>query len=139
MSALSRRSLVTTAAALPALAVPAVAVARPDIRDQAAMVRRAEEIVDLLSTRYIREGWHESFDHDRAARFLQDVRQCDLSTEDVEFEEKIIAWAIDHEVSLDWLILGNPRSMICSLAGAEALPRACTRKSGSMSASVRYC
>ena len=44
---------------------------------------------------------------------------------------------VDHEVSLDWLILGDPRSMICILAGAEALPRACTRKSGSMSASVQ--
>ena len=81
------------------------------------MVRRAEEIVDLLSTGYIREGWHESFDHERAARFLQDVRQCDLSAEDLYREEKIISWAVDHEVSLDWLILGDPRSMICILAG----------------------
>jgi hypothetical protein len=117
MSALSRRSLVTTAAALPALAVPALALARPDVRDRAAMVRRAEEIVDLLSTGYIREGWHESFDHEPAARFLQDVRQCDLSDEDLDREEKIISWAVDHEVSLDWLILGDPRSMICILAG----------------------
>jgi hypothetical protein len=65
-------------------------------------------------------GWHENFDHDRAARFLKDVRQCDLSAEDVEFEEKIIAWAIDHEVSLDWLILGDPRSMICCPRGHGA-------------------
>jgi hypothetical protein len=122
MSNLSRRSLVTTAAALPALAVPAVALARPDVRDRAAMVRRAEEIVDLLSTRYIREAWHENFDRDRAARFLQDVRQCDLSAEDVGFEEQIIAWAIDHEVSLDWLILGDPTSMICILAATTQTP-----------------
>ena len=52
------------------------------------MVRRAEEIVDLLSTRYV------CFDHDRADIFVQDVRQCDLSAEDVDREEKIIAWAV---------------------------------------------
>ena len=34
MSNLSRRSLVTGAAALQALGVPAIAVARPDIRDR---------------------------------------------------------------------------------------------------------
>ena len=122
MSSVSRFSLVTTAAALPALAVPAVALARPDVRDRAAVVQRAEEIVDLLSTRYIREGWHESFDRDRAAKFLQDVRQCDLSAEDVDREQKIIAWAADHGVSLDWLINGDPRSMICILAGTAQTP-----------------
>ena len=121
MSNLSRRNVVASAAALPALAVPAFAVAAvtPSADDKAAMVRRAEEVVDLLSSRYIREGWHESFDHDRSARFLEDVRQDAQSAEDIDRDQKIIAWAVDHEVSLDWLINGDPRSMICSLAGAE--------------------
>ena len=46
MSALSRRSLVTTAAALPALAVPAVAVAvdHPD----AWLIALGKELADLL-------------------------------------------------------------------------------------------
>jgi hypothetical protein len=100
------------------LAVPVVAVAAPDAGDRAAMVRRAEKIVELLSTRYIRADWHDSFDHDRAAKFLQDVRLYNERAEDVDLEWKITAWAIDHGVSLDRLIDGDPSSMICSLACA---------------------
>jgi hypothetical protein len=121
-SQLSRRSLVTSAAALPALAIPAVAVANPDVHDMAAMVRRAEEIVDLLGGRVIRAGWHDNFDKDRAAQFLQDVRAYDYEAEDVDHEQKINAWARDHGVSHDWLFAGDPRNMICTLAGHS--PRA---------------
>jgi len=122
MSTLSRRSLVSSAAALPALAVPAFAVAAvtPSAFDKVAMVLRAEEVVDLLSTRYIREGWYDSFDKDRAAKFLQDVRLFDISAEDVDHEEKIIVWVRDHGVSLDWLFEGDQRGMICGLAGYKA-------------------
>jgi hypothetical protein len=118
MSALSRRSLVTSAAALPALAVPAAAIpaATPADFDKAAMVRRAEEIVEVLSTRYVRADRYESFDLDLAAEFLQDVRVFDIKAEDVDHEQKIFAWAREHGVSLDWLLDGDPGSMICSLA-----------------------
>jgi hypothetical protein len=117
---LSRRSLVSSAAALPALAVPAAAIAAttPADFDKAAIIRRAEELVEIFSTRYIREGWHENFDKARAAEFLENVRRFDMAAQDTEHEAKIFDWAIDHGVSLDWLIFGDPSSMICSLAGA---------------------
>jgi hypothetical protein len=70
--------------------------------DLAAIVLRAEEIVELLSTR------RESFDTDRAAEFLRDVRRWD--------EQKILGWAYDHGVSSDWLLFGDPSSMILRLA-----------------------
>jgi hypothetical protein len=98
----------------------AVAASTPSADDKAATVRRAEEVVDLLSTCYIREGWHDSFDKDRAAKFLQDVRLFDISAEDVDHEEKIIVWVRDHGVSLDWLFEGDQRGMICGLAGYKA-------------------
>jgi hypothetical protein len=122
MSNLSRRSLVSSAAALPTLASPAVAVAAvtPSADDKAAMVRRAEEVVDLLSTRYVRTGWHDSFDYDRAAKFLQDVRRYDESAEDVDHEQKILAWIYDHGQTPDWIIGGDPKAMICYLAGYAA-------------------
>jgi hypothetical protein len=117
MSNLSRRSLVASAAALPSLAVPAIAEAAPSGCDKAAMVRRAEQAVDLLATRYIRAGWHESFDQDRAAKFLQAVRRYDISAEDVDHQQKIADWIYDHGQSLDWILSGDPSSMICYLAG----------------------
>jgi len=58
----------------------------------AAMVRRAEEVVDLLNAGH-------GFDHDRAARFLQAVRQGD--------EGEILNWLFDHGVSSDWLFFGD--------------------------------
>ena len=90
MSNFSRRSLVASAAALPALAVPAavMAIANPSSFDKAAFVRRAEQIVDLFNTRYIREGWRENFDKARAAEFLDDARRYEISAEDTEAEEK---------------------------------------------------
>jgi hypothetical protein len=84
MSNLSRRSLVAGAATLPALAVPAVAgdtpIPLPAAGDdgRAASVVRAQYIVETLSTRYIREGWHENFDRERAARFIENMRTYEL-------------------------------------------------------------
>jgi hypothetical protein len=122
MSNPSRRSLVASAAALPALAIPAVAVATtdPTAFDKAAMVRRAEELVDLFSDRFIRKGWHENFDKDRAAKFLENVRRFEMAAEDTDLEGEIAAWTHDHGVSNDWLIDGDPASLICYLAGHAA-------------------
>jgi hypothetical protein len=48
-----------------------------DNTSRAACLARAEQVVKLLSTCYIREGWHESFDRDRAAQFIENLRTFD--------------------------------------------------------------
>jgi hypothetical protein len=124
MSNLSRRSLVSSAAALPALAVPAAAIAAttPADFDKAAIIRRAEELVEIFSTRYIREGWHENFDKARAAEFLEDVPSFSMAAQDAEHEAKILAWTQDHGVSLDWLLAGDHGALITYRA-CHAAPR----------------
>jgi len=63
------------------------------------MLLRAERVVELLSSRAIRDGW--SFDKNRAARFLHCLG---------------MRWALDHEQSLQWIFTGNIDAMICTLA-----------------------
>jgi hypothetical protein len=112
---ISRRSIVASAAALPALAVPVMAL--PKGRrgfDRAAMIQRAEQLVEILSTCYVREGWHESLDRNRAAKFLENVRRHKLSAEDTDLETEIMNWVFDHGQSLDWLLVGDPRGLICA-------------------------
>ena len=53
----------------------ALAVAAPNPKRER-MVARAERVVELLSTRFIRDDW--SFDKNRATRFLHCVRTFDL-------------------------------------------------------------
>ena len=80
------------------------------------MVARAERIVELLSTRIIRDDW--SFDTNRAARFLHCLRTFDFKDGDSPEFAEILDWVSDHGQSLDW-ILGDeldPDSMICMLA-----------------------
>ena len=84
------------------------------------MVARAERVVELLSTRVIRDGW--SFDLNRAARFLHCLRTFDFKDvqdgNSPEFAE-ILDWVSDHGQSLNWILGGEPSpdSMICMLAG----------------------
>ena len=83
------------------------------------MVARAERVVELLSTRVIRDGW--SFDSNRAARFLHCLRTLDFKDvkdgNSPEFAE-ILDWVSDHGQSLNWILGGEPSpdSMICMLA-----------------------
>jgi hypothetical protein len=111
---LSRRAILAGAAAVPALALPAVVAAAPTAPDatcESAIVARAEQIVDLLRTRRICEGW--KLDEVRADQFLQNVRRLDLKAGDTDLEGEIIAWAHDHGQSLDWLLEGDPIRLVC--------------------------
>jgi hypothetical protein len=101
MSKLSRRFLVAGATALPAAALTAGSAAiaagpaLPPIGDysRAAGVARARHIVELLSDRFVRDGWHESFDRERAARFIENMQTFDEEDgADPRFRE-ILAWA----------------------------------------------
>jgi hypothetical protein len=80
------------------------------------MVARAERIVELLSTRIIRDDW--SFDTNRAARFLHCLRTFDFKDGDSPEFAEILDWVSDHGQSLDWILGGelDPDSMICMLA-----------------------
>jgi len=132
MSKISRRSLVASAATLPALAVPAVtastavAVATPTISPDTqphidslqAIAARAEQLVDVLATRYVREGW--AFDHDRAARFLQYVRHLDATVGNTDREGETIKWVLDHGQSPDWLFYGDVSDLITGQAATRA-------------------
>jgi hypothetical protein len=79
------------------------------------MLLRAERVVELLSSRAIRDGW--SFDKNRAARFLHCLRTFDDRNVAGSPEvAEIVNWASDHEQSLQWIFTGNIDEMICTLA-----------------------
>lgn len=81
------------------------------------MVARAERVVELLSTRVIREDW--SFDTNRAARFLHCLCTFDFKDGDSPEFVEILDWISDHGQSFEWILGGelDPDSMICMLAG----------------------
>ncbi len=118
MSKLSRRALVASAYSLPALAIPAASLAAPaNPRDREAIFARAEQIVVILSDRFVCAGWSEQFDTNRAASFLEAVRQEDHNADSRdEAGEFVHAWMIDHGQSFDWLYLGNPAGLIAGAA-----------------------
>jgi hypothetical protein len=78
------------------------------------MLLRAERIVELLSSRAIRDGW--SFDKNRAARFLHCLRTFDPNVGGSPEVAEIVNWTLDHEQSLQWIFTGNVAEMICTLA-----------------------
>ena len=108
-STFTRRTLVAGTAVAPAaaaLAVPGFA------SDRAAILARAEQVVDLLRNRYICEGWN--LDETRAVDFLDSVRRLDFTAGDSEEMTSIVGWATDHGQSVDWIIRGDVAGMICS-------------------------
>ena len=78
------------------------------------MSLRAERVVELLSSRAIRDSW--SFDKNRAARFLHCLRTFDRNVAGSLEVAEIVNWASDHEQSLQWIFTGNIDEMICTLA-----------------------
>jgi hypothetical protein len=127
MSTLSRRHLVTTAAALPALAMPAAVLpaaalptvaAVPAIDSREAMVIRAQQMVDLLGTCYVREGW--KLDVERAAQFVESVRTFDENRGECPKFSVVLDWMHDHGQSFDWLVDGDPTGLITARAAQRA-------------------
>ena len=119
MSNLSRRSLVAGAASLPALAAGSAPAGTPVFlrEDHAAVVARAEQVVELLRTCYLTdEGWQ--LDEQRAAAFLANIRRLD--PEDGDALQPIVKWVSDHGQSLDWIFDGDPVTMICRGAARAA-------------------
>lgn len=88
----------------------------------AGMVARAEEIVRLLRTCYVCEGWE--LDGKRADEFLENVRRLGIKGRGREARlTHIIAWVSDHGQSLDWLFRGNVGVMVCEAAARSFAPK----------------
>jgi len=109
-------NMMTSTAALVAVPTAAPAILGPDeCQRGAAALKRAEEIVDLLRTRYVREGW--KIDDAAAEQALSYFRgwAADGSDDD-DLREAAIRFLSSHGQSLDWVIDGNIGGMICGLA-----------------------
>lgn len=128
-STLTRRALVASTAAMSAAAALPIAVQAATEPDPAligdtsrvACIARAEHIVALLDDCYIREGWHEAFDRQGAARFLESVRTFDEHDGDDPRFTEILEWTRDHGQSLDWLFQGDVRGMVAGQAKNSAV------------------
>jgi hypothetical protein len=88
--------------------------------DHKAILARVEQIVDLLRTRYVREGW--KMDEDGAActlaYFRRHVEGPPFENEDQDTTEftKAGDFVGSHGQSLDWIFDGDISGMICGLA-----------------------
>jgi hypothetical protein len=126
VSGVSRRSLVMNTAVSVASLASATAVASPietpkaplpaEIDSSAAMIARAEQIVEVLGDRFVCDGWHEHFNQQRASAFLDAARRVDYSADDDPATAMVLAWSREHGQSLDWLFDGDPVGLICSAA-----------------------
>jgi hypothetical protein len=122
----TRRCFLTVAAAGIAAALPVAAPANSippssDLEIEKATLARIEQIVDLLRTCYVREGWKiDEAAADRALRyFRRHVEGPPFDNEDqdtIEFHEGVVEFVGSHGQSLDWIFAGDPGGMICRLA-----------------------
>jgi hypothetical protein len=116
---------VMSAAALPvavALPVPALAV-KPDPTglDRPAALARMEQVVDLLRTCYVREGW--KIDNEAAESALAFMRQfAKDGSEPDDGREATLDFLYSHGQSLDWVLCGDVGGMVCK--GADHSERA---------------
>ena len=105
-------------AAAPAVAAP-ITSARVEI-DNRAIFARVEEIIDVLRTRCVCEGW--KIDEDGASRalayFRRHVQGPAFKDEDEDTAALYQAQEFfrSHGQNLDWIHDGNPGGMICTLA-----------------------
>jgi hypothetical protein len=81
----------------------------------AASLPRAEQIVELLSTCYVREGW--TIDKAAAKRALAYVRKYAKDGSDPDEGRRVaMDFFHSHGQSLDWVFCGDIGGMICGLA-----------------------
>src|ERR1700722_17786495 len=118
----SRRAVLAgliPAIALPiAAAVPTVTSAMPsdpDGLDRSGALARMEQVVDLLRTCYVREGW--KIDNEAAERALAFMRQfAKDGSEPDDGREATLDFLHSHGQNLDWVFCGDVGGMICGSA-----------------------
>lgn len=115
MSASSSVALLTVTS--PAIAGPA------ECPDQIAVERlaRAEQMIELLRSRYICDGWKlDEAAAERVLGFFRTSVQCPTSHESqAGYEDEwtfVVRFVGDHDQSLDWLITGDISGMITRAA-----------------------
>jgi hypothetical protein len=80
-----------------------------------AILARAEQVVDVLRTRYVCQCW--KLDEEAAARMLRYFRRKAAGAPDNDEEwQAVVAFCGEHGQSLDWIVQGDPAGMICSAA-----------------------
>src|ERR1700730_4959281 len=87
--------------------------------DHRATLARVEQIIDLLRTCHVREGWR--LDEEGAERTLRYFRRCADGGRDNNREYTAAReFLYRNGQSLDWVIAGDPRGMICHAAAQSA-------------------
>ena len=117
---LARRALLAGMASAAALPVTAAAplVDGSSVSGRRASLARAEEIVSLLRTSYVRDGWQ--IDEAFAERMLAFFRKYAEDGSEPDDERKVaFDFLHGYGQSLDWVLWGDPRVMICKLAGTD--------------------
>lgn len=100
--------------------------------DHHAILTRLEQIVDLLRTCYVRDGWR--LDEEGAERTLRYFRRMAMGGRENNHEfTAASAFLYRNGQSLDWVISGDPRGMICHAAAnaridADPIPTAPRRR-----------
>lgn len=113
-------------AAAPAVAMNSAAHEPPSV-DHKAILARVEQIVDLLRTRYICEGW--KMDEGSAARALDYFKRHVYGPafkdedEDTAAYYQALEFFSSHGQSLDWIHGGNPGDDLHACAPFEARKR----------------
>jgi hypothetical protein len=89
--------------------------AMTELIDHRAILARAEQIIDLLRTCHVREGWR--LDEEGAERTLRYFRRMAKGGRDNNREYTAAReFLYRNGQSLDWVISGDPRGMICGAA-----------------------
>jgi hypothetical protein len=87
--------------------------------DHRAILERFEQIIDLLRTCHVREGWR--LDEEGAERTLRYFRRMAKGGREDHHEFTAAReFLYRNGQSLDWVILGDPRGMICHAAAQSA-------------------
>jgi hypothetical protein len=87
-----------------------------------AALARMEQQVETLRTCVVCDGW-PGVDETAAARAVQFFRNCAAGGEDDPDEfSAVVDFVNTHGGSLDWLMFGDPRGLICGCAASS--PRA---------------
>jgi hypothetical protein len=119
---LNRRAIVAGAAALPATVLPAAALATGD--DPHSALARLEYVIHVLRNCYICEGW--KLDEEGAEHALKYFRHTAArgrwGDEDHEAEQiAAFDFLFRHGQCLDWIIRGDPGSMIAYGAALDRI------------------
>lgn len=123
-STLSRRAFMSASSSVALLTVASPAIAGPaECPEQfaAEQLARAEQMIELLRTRYICDGWKlDEAAADRVLEFFRTSVRFPTSHESQPgYEDEwtfVIRFTGDHDQSLDWLIMGDISGMITRAA-----------------------